>query len=483
MQPKTLIEAVKFFSDLDVCNEYMSSIKWPAGVIDCPKCGGKNCYKLETRKILKCRDCKKQFSYKVGTIFEDSPLGLDKWFVAVWCIVNAKNGISSYELHRALGVTQKSAWFMLHRVRLAMQEGSIVKLKGTVESDETFVGGKAKNMHEDVRARKITGRGAGGKAIVHGVLERGGKIIAGVVGNRKRPAVQKAIRENVESGSTVYTDELYGLTWRDERRSLELLARESAALPLRVVPTFLGAHQMPREFRERRADYVRELATQMLPEVKRLGLARYCDVFCDVGAFTVDEARTVLAAARELGLGLRIHAEELGPSGGARLAAELRADSADHLIHVDDATIDAMGAAGVAPVLLPGTVFALAKSPPPARRMIERGLPVALATDFNPGTSHLQSPLLLIALACGVLRLTVAQALTGATANAAASLRLQDECGALLPGLSADAVLIRGSSHLLLGYRMSEGPIERVLARGQLLDPRDFSPFTSTKRP
>ncbi|MBL8841944.1 MAG: imidazolonepropionase [Planctomycetes bacterium] len=283
--------------------------------------------------------------------------------------------------------------------------------------------------------------------------------------------------------TTVECKSGYGLTWRDERRSLELLAREAAALPLRVVPTFLGAHQMPREFKERRADYVRELATQMLPEVKRLGLARYCDVFCDVGAFTVEEARAVLAAARDLGLGLRIHAEELGPSGGARLAAELRADSADHLIHVDDATIDAMGAAGVAPVLLPGTVFALAKSPPPARRMIERGLPVALATDFNPGTSYLQSPLLLIALACGVLRLTVAQALTGATANAAASLRLQDECGALLPGLSADAVLIRGSSHLLLGYRMSEGPIERVLARGQLLDPRDFSPFASTKGP
>ena len=138
-------------------------------------------------------------------------------------IGNDKNGISSWELHRALGVTQKSAWFMLHRVRLAMQEGSIVKLKGTIESDETFVGGKSKNMHKDVRARKITGRGPSGKAIVHGVLERGGKIIAGVVKNRKRPQVQKAIRENVEPGSTVYTDELKSYIGLDDEFTHEMI--------------------------------------------------------------------------------------------------------------------------------------------------------------------------------------------------------------------------------------------------------------------
>lgn len=281
--------------------------------------------------------------------------------------------------------------------------------------------------------------------------------------------------------TTVECKSGYGLTWNDERRSLELLAREAAALPLRVVPTFLGAHQMPRERKERRSDYVQELVAHMLPEVKRLGLARYCDVFCDVGAFTVAESRTVLGAARDLGFGLRIHAEELGKSGGAALAAELGAASADHLIHVDDAAIDALGAAGVMPVLLPGTVFALAKPAPPARRMLERGLPVALATDFNPGTSYLQSPLLLISLACAVLRLTIAEALTAATANAAESLGLGDECGALLPGLAADAVLIRGGSHQLLGYRLSEGPIERVLARGQLLDPRSFGPFAASR--
>ena len=226
MQPKTLIEAVKFFSDLERCNTFLADIKWPDGKIVCPKCGNDSCKPIASRpNTIKCnrKSCQKQFSYKVGTIFEDSSLGLDKWFVAVWCIVNAKNGISSYELHRALGVCQKTAWFMLHRIRLAMQEGSFVKLKGTIESDETFVGGKSKNMHKDVRARKITGRGPSGKAIVHGVLERGGKIIAGVVKNRKRPSVQKAIRENVEPGSTVYSDELKSYIGLDDQFTHEMI--------------------------------------------------------------------------------------------------------------------------------------------------------------------------------------------------------------------------------------------------------------------
>ena len=208
--PKTLLEAVRFFSDIDICNDYMARVKWPDGKIVCPKCGGERVGKIKTRKMLRCntKGCRKQFSYKVDTIFEDSPLGLDKWFVAVWCITNAKNGISSYELHRALGVTQKTAWFMLHRVRAAMQEGSFKKLEGTVESDETFVGGKAKNMHAKKRAEKIQGRGPIGKEIVQGVLERGGRVIAGVVKNQKRGSLQPTVRDNVEAGSTVYTDAL-----------------------------------------------------------------------------------------------------------------------------------------------------------------------------------------------------------------------------------------------------------------------------------
>ena len=141
--PETLIEAVRYFSDKKTCAEYMVKIKWPDGVIRCPKCGGENVGLLTTREIYKCRACKKQFSAKVDTIFENSPLGLDKWFVAIWMEANCKNGISSLELHRALGITQKSAWFMGHRIRLAMRTGNFRKLRGVVESDETYVGGKA----------------------------------------------------------------------------------------------------------------------------------------------------------------------------------------------------------------------------------------------------------------------------------------------------------------------------------------------------
>ena len=209
-QPKTLIEAVRVYSDLDVCHQKMVAIKWPTGQVTCPKCGGEHIGEIKSRRMFQCKakDCRKQFSAKVGTIFEDSPLGLDKWFVAIWCIANAKNGISSHELGRALGVTQKTGWFMLHRIRLAMQTKSFHKITGEVESDETFVGGKAKNMHPAKRREKISGRGGVGKAIVHGLLERGGKVRCEVVADQKRKTLQPIIRENVAPGSTVYTDSL-----------------------------------------------------------------------------------------------------------------------------------------------------------------------------------------------------------------------------------------------------------------------------------
>ena len=209
-EPTTLIEAVRHYSDLTVCNEYLAKIKWPDGVITCPQCGGTHVGRIATRNMLRCnsKGCRKQFSYKVGTIFEDSPLGLDKWFEAVWCITNAKNGISSCEVARALGVTQKTAWFMLHRIRLAMQVKSFRKFTGEIEVDETAVGGKAGNMHLGRRRLKIKGTGMTGKAIVQGVLSRGGEVRCQVVPNQKRPTLQKVIRENVESGSTVYTDSL-----------------------------------------------------------------------------------------------------------------------------------------------------------------------------------------------------------------------------------------------------------------------------------
>ncbi len=145
--PQTLQDAIRYFSDPDVCLKFVAELRWPNGPY-CPRCQGKELSFLSTRRLWKCKECKKQFSVKVGTIFEDSPLGLDKWLAVIWMIANDKNGISSYEIHRGLGITQKSAWFLLHRIRLAMKTGTFQKLNGTVEADETFIGGKSQNMHQ-----------------------------------------------------------------------------------------------------------------------------------------------------------------------------------------------------------------------------------------------------------------------------------------------------------------------------------------------
>src|ERR1017187_273409 len=174
-KPDTLLEAVKTYSDADISLTEAVDSRWPKG-FSCPHCEADGPMFLKTRRIWKCSKCRKQFSIKAGTVFEDSPIGLDKWLPAVWMIAGAKNGISSWELHRALGVTQKTAWFMLHRIRLAMQNKEHGgKLGGEVEVDETFIGGKARNMHKGERERKVKGRGPGGKALVAALLGRGGK--------------------------------------------------------------------------------------------------------------------------------------------------------------------------------------------------------------------------------------------------------------------------------------------------------------------
>jgi transposase-like protein len=210
--PETLLEAVKFFADPDVSLAFVVRLRWPNGVT-CPRCEAQEPLFLSTRRIWKCRSCKKQFSAKVGTIFEDSPIALEKWLPVLWLVVNCKNGISSYEVARALGVTQKTAWFMGHRIRLAVQTGTFGKMSGEVEVDETFIGGKARFMHKGKRAEKITGTGGMGKTAVMGLLERHGElghstIKAKVVPNTKRKTLAPEVREQVEPGSEVFTDAL-----------------------------------------------------------------------------------------------------------------------------------------------------------------------------------------------------------------------------------------------------------------------------------
>ncbi len=207
-QPKTLLEAIRYFSDLDVATEYFAKLRWSDGPV-CPACGvlDPKHYYLKTRRVWKCRACKKQFSVKVGTVFEDSPIGLDKWLPAVWLIVNCKNGISSYELDKDLGVQQKTAWFMLHRIRLAMKTGTFEKLSGEVEADETFIGGLGKFKHESKKLKK--GRGTTGKTAVLGIVGRDGEARAKVIPNTSKLALQGGVRENVKPGSTVITDAFY----------------------------------------------------------------------------------------------------------------------------------------------------------------------------------------------------------------------------------------------------------------------------------
>src|SRR5947209_1885228 len=204
-----LMEAIRHYSNPLTCVQEVASVKWAKGEPVCPRCSSKKASFLKTRLMWKCLACKKQYSVKVGTIFEDSAVGLDKWLCAMWMLANCKNGVSSYEIARCLEVTQKTAWFMNQRIRYAMHNGTINKMTGTVEADETFIGGAARNMHADKRAEKIHGRGPMGKAIVFGLLDREtGKVRTSVVGTRRKHHLHKEIRENVAPGSELNTDAL-----------------------------------------------------------------------------------------------------------------------------------------------------------------------------------------------------------------------------------------------------------------------------------
>jgi imidazolonepropionase len=253
--------------------------------------------------------------------------------------------------------------------------------------------------------------------------------------------------------TTVEAKSGYGLSLEDELKLLRAIRRLNAETPLQYVPTFLGAHDVPEEYRARRELYVELIVNEMLPRVTEERLAEYCDVFCEARVFTTDEAWRILSAARCHGLGLRLHADQLSLSGGAQLAAELTAATADHLEHTDAAGIAALKQAGVQPVLLPGSVYALgAQRYPAARAMIDAGLAVVIATDFNPGSSPTPSMLLVLSLACTQLKLTPAEAITCATINAAYSLNRGAQLGSLEAGKRADFVIHDCADYRELAY-------------------------------
>jgi transposase-like protein len=210
--PTTLQEAIQYFSDPQRCLDFAIELRWPHGPI-CPRCESQKYRFVKTRSIWECKGCKKQYSVKVGTIFEDSPIKLDKWLCAIWLIVNAKNGVSSYEVGRSLGVTQKTAWFMMHRIRLAFHNQSFEKkLSGDVEVDETYIGGKARNMHKDKQRKVLKAEGSFRKAVVMGMLERDGEVRAKVLKVASAKSLAREIRDHVEPGSTLYTDQLASYT-------------------------------------------------------------------------------------------------------------------------------------------------------------------------------------------------------------------------------------------------------------------------------
>ncbi len=211
--PKTLQEAILFFSNPENCHNFMVALRWPDGKITCPRCGSEDVQYLPNARVFKCyqKHQRQKFSLKVGTVFEDSPLPLEKWLPVVWMLANCKNGVSSYEIHRDIHVTQKTAWFMLQRARLAMQSNTGGKLGGEgkeIEVDESFIGGKSRNMHVSQRRRRITGTGGKDKTAVMGILEREGKIRTIVVENRRKATLQAEVKQHVEAGSALYTDEL-----------------------------------------------------------------------------------------------------------------------------------------------------------------------------------------------------------------------------------------------------------------------------------
>jgi imidazolonepropionase len=267
--------------------------------------------------------------------------------------------------------------------------------------------------------------------------------------------------------TTIEAKSGYGLTLEDELKILRVIGR---IRDLRCIPTFLGAHEIPDEFRGRPSEYIDLVIHEMLPAVANQAIAKFCDVFCEPGIFSIEESRRVLSAARSLGLGLRMHVDQLSNSGGAILAAELHAATADHLEHTSAHGIRALLSAGVQPVLLPGSVYALGSTRyPNARQMIEAGLAVVLATDFNPGSSPTPSMPMILSLGCTQMKMTPAEAITAATINAAYSLGLGGEIGSLEPGKLADFVIHDCRDYREIAYFFGAPLVEAVYLEGRLV--------------
>ena len=337
-----------------------------------------------------------------------------------------------------------------------------------------FVDAHSHPVFAGIRVNEFEQRSSG--ATYREIAARGGGIRSTVraTRNASMTALVKAGKRYAHwflrcGTTTIEAKSGYGLTIEDEIKILRAIRQLNDETPLRYVPTFLGAHDIPSEYRSRRDTYVSLVINEMLPRVVEEKLAEYCDVFCEADLFTNDETRQILSAARAQGLGLRVHADQLSLYGGAQLAAELNAATADHLEHTDAAGISALKAAKVQPVLLPGSVYALGSNQyPPARAMIDAGLAIVLATDFNPGSSPTPSMPMVLSLACTQMKMTPAEAVAAATINAAYSLGRGDETGSLERGKRADFVVHDCEDYRELAYFFGIEHPWRVYASGKL---------------
>lgn len=287
------------------------------------------------------------------------------------------------------------------------------------------------------------------------------------------PRVKRLISQGT---TTLEAKSGYGLTTESEMKMLRVIRRLSESLPVEIVPTFLGAHEFPEEYKNDHERYIRILENEMLPAVAESGLAKYCDIFTEKHVYSVPESRRVLARARELGFELRMHADEIEPIGGAELAAEMNAVTADHLGAASDKGIQALKEAGVIPVLLPGTIFSLGLSSyARARDMIDAGLPVTLATDYNPGSCNCDSMQFVITLATLQMKMTVAEAITASTINGAWSLGAGDRTGSIEPGKQADLLILDMPSYRFLPYHFGSNNVQTVIKKGKIIYSHDFA--------
>ncbi len=285
---------------------------------------------------------------------------------------------------------------------------------------------------------------------------------------------KKRIERMITCGTTTLEAKSgYGLSTESELKMLRVIRRLKEELPIDIVPTFMGAHEFPVEYKDNREEYIRILKEEMMPKVAAEGLAEYCDIFTEDHVYSIGQSRDILNRAKELGFRIRMHADEIEPIGGAELAAEMKAVSADHLSAASDEGIRAMRDAGVIAVLLPGTIFSLGmKSYARARKMIDEGLPVALATDYNPGSCNCDSMPMIITIATLQMRMTIAEAITAATINAAYSLEMGDTTGSIEPGKQADILIMDMPSYRYLPYHFGSSDVLKVFKKGKLIHDR-----------